>query len=549
MNKFHPIKQLVKSLLEKTLKSYNIAIFGVINFLVYILLSYDDRWLDLLKYSNVDRNVISWAFIIVAVIFPISYSAFDIFKAYLRRKVYSEVEREYLSNISEEDLKEVDIARKKKYQRAEILLERNLRSNFVLKKVQFKNANILGDIQWQPSPKINIILGRNGYGKSYLLRLVIGLLSYDNDRLSDLVGLMDDGFDMRIDILRDGKPATIEHDGVAFDESTGKVPVLAIPDSRFVNRARKSITSDESDYAELNRHGAHHFLYDKPYDATIQSVLAQMCIEAIGANKGEDIKYPRSPQLDLMSDTIFALSGEKFLFQRISAVGSGRFEIIVETEASPDNPISIQKASQGTMSIIAIFGLIYQFIRKLHPDISGNKIFEQTAIVMIDEVDAHLHPTWQRKIVMLLRRTFPKVQFFLTAHSPLIVAGCSYGEISVLKRQDKMLKLIEYQNDFVGTSIDEIYEELFEIGDRDDTFLEYYAQLPLVQEFKEIIERERSSNDPDENLIERIEARLEKIQKVLSKEDQELEHEMLARENEQLRRQLETLQRSTEQPS
>lgn len=201
------------------------------------------------------------------------------------------------------------------------------------------------------------------------------------------------------------------------------------------------------------------------------------------------------------------------------------------------------------MSIIAIFGLIYQFIRKLNPSLSGNKIFEQPAIVLIDEVDAHLHPTWQRKIVMLLRRTFPKVQFILTAHSPLVVAGCSYGEISVLKRQDKMLKLIEYQNDFVGTSIEEIYEELFEIGDRDDTFLEYYAQLPLVQELKEIIERERSSNDPDERLIERTKARLEKIQKTISKEDQELEHEVLTRENEQLRRQLEILQRSTEQQS
>ena len=48
---------------------------------------------------------------------------------------------------------------------------------------------------------------------------------------------------------------------------------------------------------------------------------------------------------------------------------------------------------------------------------------EQEGIVLIDEIDIHLHPTWQRQILSQLRRTFPKIQFIVTTHSPLVAGG------------------------------------------------------------------------------------------------------------------------------
>ena len=47
---------------------------------------------------------------------------------------------------------------------------------------------------------------------------------------------------------------------------------------------------------------------------------------------------------------------------------------------------------------------------------------------MIDELDLHLHPKWQRRIIEDLRRTFPKIQFFATTHSPFLIQSLRSGE-------------------------------------------------------------------------------------------------------------------------
>ena len=45
-------------------------------------------------------------------------------------------------------------------------------------------------------------------------------------------------------------------------------------------------------------------------------------------------------------------------------------------------------------------------------------------VVFIDEIEQHLHPRWQRNIIRLLTRSFPRVQFVATTHSPLVASGC-----------------------------------------------------------------------------------------------------------------------------
>lgn len=51
---------------------------------------------------------------------------------------------------------------------------------------------------------------------------------------------------------------------------------------------------------------------------------------------------------------------------------------------------------------------------------NGNWIVQRSGVVLIDEIDAHLHPAWQREIGFWLKRRFPKVQFLVTTHSPIV---------------------------------------------------------------------------------------------------------------------------------
>ncbi len=58
-----------------------------------------------------------------------------------------------------------------------------------------------------------------------------------------------------------------------------------------------------------------------------------------------------------------------------------------------------------------------------------------TGVAVIDEIDLHLHPRWQREVVSGVRRLFPKMSFIVTTHNPLSLLGAKAGEIHILRRQ------------------------------------------------------------------------------------------------------------------
>ncbi len=67
---------------------------------------------------------------------------------------------------------------------------------------------------------------------------------------------------------------------------------------------------------------------------------------------------------------------------------------------------------------------------------TNRSLSEIPGVVLVDEVDLHLHPKWQRRIVSTLARTFPELQFILTTHSPLIVGSLRREHLHVLHREE-----------------------------------------------------------------------------------------------------------------
>jgi len=61
---------------------------------------------------------------------------------------------------------------------------------------------------------------------------------------------------------------------------------------------------------------------------------------------------------------------------------------------------------------------------------------ELEGVVLLDEIDLHLHPTWQRRVVPILRKVFPRLQFVVTTHSPLVLTGFEADEIIRLELLD-----------------------------------------------------------------------------------------------------------------
>jgi predicted ATP-binding protein involved in virulence len=92
---------------------------------------------------------------------------------------------------------------------------------------------------------------------------------------------------------------------------------------------------------------------------------------------------------------------------------------------------------------------------------------EQPAVVFVDEIDLHMHPQWQQKIIHYLTEKFPKTQFIVTAHSPLIVQSATDANVIVLKRKGNQVVV---ENDPISVKnwrIDQILSsDLFGISTR-----------------------------------------------------------------------------------
>ncbi|MBL0016659.1 MAG: AAA family ATPase [Bacteroidetes bacterium] len=88
-----------------------------------------------------------------------------------------------------------------------------------------------------------------------------------------------------------------------------------------------------------------------------------------------------------------------------------------------------RQLSDGYRSMVALVGTIAWRCVRLNPHLGKNAAKESPGIILIDELDLHLHPNWQKRIVGDLKRTFPNIQFICTTHSPFIVQSLEADEI------------------------------------------------------------------------------------------------------------------------
>ena len=91
--------------------------------------------------------------------------------------------------------------------------------------------------------------------------------------------------------------------------------------------------------------------------------------------------------------------------------------------------------SDGQRVMAATVADIAMRCSQLNPHLNERARVETPGVVLIDELDLHLHPRWQRRIVQNLSETFPRLQFVATSHSPFIIQSMSFGRVINLDRE------------------------------------------------------------------------------------------------------------------
>ena len=95
--------------------------------------------------------------------------------------------------------------------------------------------------------------------------------------------------------------------------------------------------------------------------------------------------------------------------------------------------LPLEAMSDGARSVISMAADIAYRMARLNPDLGENVALKTPGVVLIDEVDMHLHPSWQQTVIRDLTRAFPLVQFIVTTHSPQVLTSVPAESIRILR--------------------------------------------------------------------------------------------------------------------
>ncbi|MFW1643631.1 AAA family ATPase [Acinetobacter guillouiae] len=99
-----------------------------------------------------------------------------------------------------------------------------------------------------------------------------------------------------------------------------------------------------------------------------------------------------------------------------------------------DQTIYLHQFSDGQRVLFGLIGDIARRLILLNDE--SDLPLEGKGIVLIDEVELHLHPRWQQKVILILRQSFPNIQFIVTTHSPHVISTVDKSQIRIIKNNE-----------------------------------------------------------------------------------------------------------------
>ena len=125
---------------------------------------------------------------------------------------------------------------------------------------------------------------------------------------------------------------------------------------------------------------------------------------------------------------------------------------------------ALSAGTEGTLWWTRLIALSLLFMHEFEPGWQNRR-----AILLIDEIENHLHPTWQRRVIPALLEHFPGLQVFATTHSPFVVAGLKAGQVHMLRRDGNgVITYSPNEHDIIGWTTDEILRTFMGVDEPTD---------------------------------------------------------------------------------
>ena len=179
-----------------------------------------------------------------------------------------------------------------------------------------------------------------------------------------------------------------------------------------------------------------------------------------------------------------------------------RLMLEFETENGDAKKFAMDEMSDGYKNTLSMIGDIAYRMAVLNPMLGDKVLSETPGIVLIDEIDLHLHPKWQQSILNDLNEIFPNIQFIVTSHAPAVINSVPKEQIRILDNGEIYMPAAQTY----GRDANSILREVMQVSDRPapvkkrmDLFYTYMDEKKYQEADKVLKEIENivGATDPD----------------------------------------------------
>ena len=342
-----------------------------------------------------------------------------------------------------------------------------------ISKLHVANIGIFNNLDIEFSPDINIIIGSNSTGKTSILKCITFCFSQRNLEFTRFRKGASFGVDFTHNdqLLRAGVDSIVNTDQ---EYRTFKAANWGSVSTKGVSATFLPLSDVPYNMLAI---GAHRYFDYKKIDGMKGEAKGVKRKEFYDNNNLSFLEKPSLPDVkQWMINRYFIIEKDwakiecanwhrvmSFLPEIVPASQKFKFERIerdLEPKFSLNNNVCyLEELSGGFKSILSVIFSIIDWCEGVNEGEMG-LIEHAQGTVLIDEIDAHLHPEWQGIVVQNLRKLFPEIQFILTTHSPHIIASAEENQIIKIPTHDGTLNLKPISRTYEGWQLSDILADL-----------------------------------------------------------------------------------------
>ncbi len=190
-------------------------------------------------------------------------------------------------------------------------------------------------------------------------------------------------------------------------------------------------------------------------------------LEDLENEKRRDDTTYRNNQLEAVRQAVYSLIPDFYNLR----VQRSPLRMSVEKQGEE---LTINQLSDGEKCLLAMVGDLARRLAIANPGLP--EPLQGSGVVLIDEIELHLHPKWQREIISALTRTFPNCQFIVTTHSPQVISHVKPEGIYILEKTDEGVIAKRPESSF-GRDSNQILEDLMGVSARPQDIKELLHDL------------------------------------------------------------------------